>query len=168
MRKRMLVAAIVAIAFTSAAAPSVCAQDAGIKLGAAAPNASVETLDGAKTDLAKYYGDKPVVIEFWATWCPLCKKLEPSLQAAREKYAGRVTFVGVGVSPNQTADRQKEFVAKQMMSGDYVFDRDDAAQKAFAAPHTSYIVVIDKNKKVVYTGVGPEQDIEAAIKKAMP
>ena len=135
--------------------------------GPGPPRAAVEMLDGMKTDLSRYYGEKPVVLEFWATWCPLCKKLEPQLEAARKKYAGKVTFVGVGVSANQTPNAQRDFVMKGHMSGEYVFDRDDAAQKAFAAPHTSYIVVISKEKKVVYTGVGPEQDIDAAVRKAM-
>jgi hypothetical protein len=58
-------------------------------------------------------------------------------------------------------------VTKQMLTGEYVFDRDDAATKAFSAPHTSYIVVIGKDRKVVYTGVGPEQDVDAAVRKAM-
>ena len=143
------------------------AQDGGIMLGAEAPAAKVVMLDGTATDLSAYYGDKPVVLEFWATWCPLCKKLEPSLQAARAKYADKVTFVGVGVSANQTAARQMEYVQKQQLSGEYVFDNGDAAVKAFQAPHTSYIVIIDRQKKVVYTGVGPDQDIDAALKKVV-
>ena len=89
------------------------------------------------------------------------------MQAARAKYAGKVAFVGVGVSANQSAERQREYVAKQHLTGDYLFDRSDAAQKAFAAPHTSYIVVIDRQGKVVYTGVGDDQDIDAAVRKAM-
>jgi thiol-disulfide isomerase/thioredoxin len=141
------------------------AQEGGIMLGAAAPAAKVVMLDGKATDLSQFYGNKPVVLEFWATWCPLCKKLEPSLEAARQKYAGKVTFVGVGVSANQTAARQMEYIQKQHLSGDYVFDDADAAVKAFKAPHTSYIVIIDRQMKVVYTGVGPDQDIDAELKK---
>ncbi len=143
------------------------AQEGGIMLGAEAPPAKVTMLNGTATDLSKFYGDKPVVLEFWATWCPLCKKLEPSLQAAREKYAGKVTFIGVGVSANQTAARQTEYIQNQHLSGEYVFDGGDAAVKAFMAPHTSYIVIIDRHNKVVYTGVGPDQDIDAALKKVM-
>jgi thiol-disulfide isomerase/thioredoxin len=157
----MAVAAIV-----TAAAPAARAQEGGIMLGATAPSAKVVMLDGTATDLGKFYGDKPVVIEFWATWCPLCKALEPAMQAAREKHAGKVTFVSVGVSPSQTAMKQKEYVDKQHMGGEFVFDRDDAAVKAFMTPHTSYVVVIDAHGKVVYTGVGPKQDIEAAIQTA--
>lgn len=156
-----------ASALVAVTAPRLRAQEGGISVGADAPAAKVVTLDGTATDLSKLYADKPVVLEFWATWCPLCKKLEPSLQAAREKYADRVTFVGIGVSANQTAAKQKEYIDKQHLTGEYVFDMNDAAVKAFMAPHTSYIVVLDRHHKVVYTGVGPEQDIDAAVKKAV-
>lgn len=144
----------------------VVAQEAGIALGAAAPGAAVESLDGKAVDLSQYIGKTPVVLEFWATWCPLCKKLEPSLQAAREKYAGKVTFVSVGVNNNQTPDKQKAYAADKHIGGQFVFDRDGKAVAAYKAPHTSYLVVIDGSGKVVYTGVGGEQDVDGAVAKA--
>lgn len=152
-----------------AAAPFAArAQDLGLKVGEMAPPAMVETLTGSPVDLRQFYGSSPVVLEFWATWCPLCRKLEPSMEAARVKYAGRVKFVAVGVPSNQTAERQKAYVEQQKMSGEFLFDREGAAMKAFQIPHTSYVVVLDKSGRVVYTGVGAEQDIEAAIRKAVP
>ncbi|MEO7712171.1 MAG: TlpA disulfide reductase family protein [Gemmatimonadaceae bacterium] len=147
-------------------APSAGAQDMGIKVGTIAPSAAVVAMNGKPMDLADFYGDKPVVLEFWATWCPLCRKLEPAMRAARRKHAGKVTFVSVGVSSNQTRKRQVAHATKQKMGGAFVFDRDDMAAKAFAVPHTSYVVVIDRNRKVVYTGVGDAQDIEAALRMA--
>ena len=143
------------------------AQDMGIKVGMPAPAAAVESLDGKAMDLGAMYGEEPVVLEFWATWCPLCKKLEPAMRGAREKYAGRVKFVSVGVPSNQSAEKQRAYVDKQQIGGQFVFDKDGAAMKAFAVPHTSYVVVVDKGGKVVYTGVGAEQDIDAAVRKAM-
>lgn len=169
--KRLIGTPLVRLAFAAAVlalpAHRANAQEGGIAVGASAPSAKVTLLDGTETDLSKLYADKPVVLEFWATWCPLCKKLEPSLQAAREKYAGKATFVGVGVSANQSASKQKEYIDKQHLTGEYVFDANDAAVKAFMAPHTSYIVVLDRNHKVVYTGVGPDQNIDAAVKKVV-
>jgi thiol-disulfide isomerase/thioredoxin len=162
LRRAAAFAAVIAIG----SAASATAQEGGIAIGADAPSAHVTMLDGKAVDLSHFYDGKPVVLEFWATWCPLCKSLEPSMEAARKRHGNDVHFVGVGVSNNQTADRQREFVEKQHMSGDYVFDGDGAATKAFSAPHTSYIVIIDRNRKVVYTGVGKDQDIEAALKKA--
>jgi thiol-disulfide isomerase/thioredoxin len=159
--------AFAAVAIAGFAPSRISAQEAGIKIGAEAPVVPVELLDGRQVELATLYGDKPVVLEFWATWCPLCRKLEPAFHAAEEKYAGQVAFVNVGVSSNQSPERQAAYVAKHQLGGQFVFDRSDAAQHAFAAPHTSYVVVMDKNHKVVYTGVGPDQDIDAAVRKAL-
>ena len=158
-RVRILATAVLVIASAHAAS----AQGVGIALGSAAPGAAVQSLDGKPVDLAQYIGKTPVVLEFWATWCPLCKKLEPALEAARQKYAGRVTFVSVGVNNNQTPDKQKMYAAEQHISGEFVFDKDGAAVAAYKAPHTSYLVVIDAAGKVVYTGVGADQDVAAAV-----
>jgi peroxiredoxin len=143
------------------------AQGGGIAVGAVAPGAAVTTLDGAAADLSSYIGKTPVVLEFWATWCPLCKQLEPAMSTARHKYAGRVTFVSVGVPNNQSPQGQKAFAAKHGMTGVLVFDRDGQAVKAYATPHTSFVVAIDTAGKVVYTGVGGAQDIESAVALAL-
>lgn len=59
---------------------------------AKAPGAMGETLDGTATDLSQFTGRKPAALEFWATWCPLCRKLEPQIKMLREQYKGRVNF----------------------------------------------------------------------------
>jgi thiol-disulfide isomerase/thioredoxin len=142
------------------------AQAGGIAVGARAPGAAVFTLDGKATDLSAYLGKTPVVLEFWATWCPLCKKLEPAMAAAHREYSGRVRFVSVGVPDNQSAEKQKAYVGEKQLGGDFVFDRDSKAIGAYKVPHTSYVVVVDSTGKVVYTGVGGDQDLSAAIGKA--
>ena len=77
-------------ALIGACAGASCgAQDLGIEVGSTAPGAKVHTLDGKEADLAQYIGKTAVVMEFWATWCPNCKELEPTLLAASKKYGGR-------------------------------------------------------------------------------
>ena len=159
---------LVALVATALARPhTALAQEGGIPLGAMAPGAAVVSLDGKAVDLAQFIGKTPVVLEFWATWCPLCRQLEPAMAAARQQYAGRVTFVSVGVSSNQSAERQKAYVDEKRLGGEFVFDRDGKAVAAYEVPHTSYVVVVDQAGKVVYTGVGGEQDIAAAVAKAV-
>jgi thiol-disulfide isomerase/thioredoxin len=166
MSKRLLT--IVLVSAAAVLAPRRArAQEAGIMLAATAPGAAVETLDGTPVDLATYLHGKPAVLEFWATWCPLCKQLEPAMEAARMKYAGRVTFVSVGVKDNQTPEKQKAYAESKHLGGEFVFDRDGKAVAAYKVPHTSYLVVVDANGKVVYTGVGPEQDVDAAVGRAV-
>jgi len=72
------------------AVPSVLgAQDIGLPIGTKAPAVAVEDLDGKPVDLGVYVGKQPVLLEFWATWCPLCKALEPALKAATRASAAR-------------------------------------------------------------------------------
>jgi peroxiredoxin len=160
--------AMIAIVLSArlAAAQNIDMWDVGLKVGAEAPAAMVQRLDGTTANLSDFYGKHPVVLEFWATWCPLCRQLEPSLQAAREKFAGKATFIGVGVSANQTLEKQRRYVEDRKLSGTWVFDANGAAMKAYAVPHTSYIVIVGTDRRVRYAGVGAEQDIEAALLKA--
>jgi thiol-disulfide isomerase/thioredoxin len=143
------------------------AQDLGIEVGSAAPAAKVHTLDGKEVDLAQYWGKTPVVMEFWAIWCPNCKELEPTLHAAAKKYGEQVKFVGIAVSVNETPEKVKAFVEKHGLPGDQYFDTKGNASGAYDAPATSYVVVVNKAGKVVYTGLGGKQNLEAAIKKAL-
>ena len=150
-----------------AIATPLAAQDIGLELGSKPGAAKVETLDGVPVDLAEYVGKKPVLMEFWATWCGNCAKLEPTMLAMHKKYGDRVEFLGVAVSVNQSVPRVKLYVEKHQLPWRQLFDRKGEAGGAYDAPATSYIVVLDKTGTVVYTGLGGEQDLESALKKAI-
>ena len=154
-------AAIVALAAAPAAA-----QDLGIAVGEKAPGGPLETLTGQTVDLASYLGKQPTVIEFWATWCGNCKQLEPALRAAHAKYGTTVRFVTVAVSVNQSIQRVKAWQSANKLPGDLLYDRKGTVSGAYDVPATSYVVVADKTGKIVYTGVGGTQNIDAAIAKA--
>jgi thiol-disulfide isomerase/thioredoxin len=151
----------------SALRAPLSAQEIGLELGSAAPPAKLETLDGAPANLSDYVGKKPVLMEFWATWCGNCHELEPSMKALHAKYGSRVVFVGVAVSVNQTPARVRAYVAKNKLPWIQLFDRKGEATGAYDAPATSYIVIVDRDGKVVYTGLGGKQRLEEAIKKAL-
>ena len=148
-------------------APRAGAQDSGIAIGEKAPGAAVESLDGTAAELSSVFGKGPVVIEFWATWCPNCKELEPAMLAAQRKYAGKVTFVGVAVSVNQSPRAVQAYAEKHALKMTQFFDRRGKAVGAYDVPATSFVVVVNKAGKVVYTGLGGKQDLDAAIKKAL-
>jgi len=145
----------------------VGAQESGIAVGSDAPGAAVETLDGKAMDLAEFVKKGPTLLQFWATWCTNCKALEPRINAAIAKYAGKVRFVAVAVSVNQTVDRIKAYRDKYHMTHDIVYDRKGYAADAYEVAATSYIVVVDGRGKVVYTGLGADQDIDAAVARAL-
>lgn len=146
---------------------TAAAQELGIKMGATAPGAPIETLDGVTLDLGTVIAGKATVLEFWAAWCGNCKQLEPAMTAAHAKYKDRVQFVVVAVSLNQTVERVKEYQARYKVPFQMLYDRRGDASEAYDAPATSYVVVINKAGKVVYTGVGGAQNLDAAVARAL-
>lgn len=166
--QRHRVLATIAMLLAFAVSPGTArAQDSGIEVGSPAPNATLETLDGKPAALAQWIGKKPIVMEFWATWCPNCKQLEPQLTAMHAKYGKQVQFVTVAVSINQTPARVKQYVAKYKTPGVVLFDKKGEASGAYDVAATSFIVIVDRAGKVVYTGLGGTQKLEEAIRKVM-
>jgi len=148
--------------------PALQAQETGLPVGSKAPASTiVETLDGKSFDIGQYIGKTPVLIEFWATWCPNCKQLEPTMVAVAKKYGNKVKFLGVAVSVNQSPERVKLYAEKHELPLEVYFDRKGTATDAYDAAATSYVVVVDKTGTVVYTGLGGTQNLEAAVKKAL-
>ena len=166
LRLHLALVAMVAGALSLAAPPVARAQDSGLPLGSSAPSAMLQTLDGKTVNLADV-AKGPAVVEFWATWCENCEHLLPALKRAYSTYGSKVKFVGVSVSVNQSVNRVKLHVAKYKVPGVQLFDTSGNATGSWDVPATSYVVVLDKHGRVVYTGVGGDQDLDAAIRKAM-
>jgi thiol-disulfide isomerase/thioredoxin len=165
---RLRQTATVFAASLALALPAVAtAQDGGLPIGSTMPLALVQSLDGKPVALTKAIGSGPALVEFWATWCENCEHLLPTLQRVEAKYRGKVKFVGVAVSVNESANRVRLHVARYNVPGLQLFDATGDATANWDVPATSHVVVIDKHGKVVYTGVGGDQDLEAAIKKAL-
>ena len=159
--------ASISLALLVAASASANAQESGIAVGTQAPAAKVLTLDGKTIDIGSYVGKSPMLIEFWAFWCPNCKELEPSLVALQKKYGSKMKFLAVAVSVNETIDRVKTFTEKKRYAHQTVYDGKGEATEAYDVPATSYVVILDKTGKVVYTGLGGKQNLEPGILKAL-
>ncbi|MGE7760501.1 TlpA disulfide reductase family protein [Peribacillus sp. NPDC097895] len=70
----------------------------GLNIGAKAPNFSLETLDGKQVELSDYKGKK-VMLNFWATWCPPCKKEMPDMQKYSQQAGDDVVILAVNIDP---------------------------------------------------------------------
>lgn len=163
----MLLVGLVIVTLSILSPPPAHGQDMGLPVGSMAPtDAKAETLDGQTADLSAWIGKEPVFIEFWATWCPNCRQLEPQLLALQKQYAGKVRFVGIAVSVNQSPALVKRYITQHSLQGEQLYDRKGFFTDAYDVPATSYVVVINAKGVIVYTGVGGKQDLAAAIAKA--
>lgn len=163
--RRPLITAFCTVAATAAFAPHLHAQDVGLPIGTAAPAAEVEDLDGNTVEITSLIRGRPTLIEFWATWCPLCAALEPRLQAAKKEFGEGVDFIIIGVAVNETPRRIRRHLEDHTPTGPVFFDRRGAAVRAYRAPTTSYVVILDTDGKVAYTGTGSDQPIAETLGK---
>jgi thiol-disulfide isomerase/thioredoxin len=153
----------VALLLLAALARRASAQDEGIPLGAKAPAVIVNDIDGKPVNLGDYIGHKPVLLEFWATWCSVCEELLPKVKAAHATYGDKVVFLGVNVTVNQTPERVRRWIANNDPPYRTLYDDKGVSTRAYEAPVTSYIVIIDAAGKIAYTGTGADQDFTSAL-----
>lgn len=91
------------------------------------------------------YAGKPVIIHFWATWCPYCKKLQPGLDRLYKKYSDQgLEMIAIsfwedeGATPQASLD-ERGHSFKTLVEGDHV------ARELFGVKGTPTTVFIDKN-----------------------
>lgn len=136
----------------------------GIELGAKPEPVQIEDLDGRPVDLGEYFEKGPVLLEFWATWCGNCLALHPRMLEAHRLYGDRVQFLAIGVGVGQTPATIRRVLAQRPVPFPTLWDGRGEAARAFMAPATSYIVILDADGKVAYTGLGSDQDVVAAVR----
>jgi thiol-disulfide isomerase/thioredoxin len=110
-------------------------------------------------------GRKPMLLEFWATWCTSCQAMMPRLAAMREQFGDAVDFYGVNVTISETREGVREYVRKHAPPFETLYDEEGVAARAYDPPATSYIVIADASGKVVYTGSGGQQNLEPALRQ---
>jgi thiol-disulfide isomerase/thioredoxin len=141
----------------------LAAQESGIAVGTRAPTVVVHDLDGNSIDLSRYIGVKPVFLEFWATWCESCEQLLPRVRAAQAAYGKEVEFIGVNITVNDPPEKVRQYIETHRLPFRTLYDDEGTSTRAYDVPATSYVVIVDRTGKVVYTGTGGTQRFEAAL-----
>jgi thiol-disulfide isomerase/thioredoxin len=161
--RTLMRAAVIAILMASAG--SLAAQEDGLDVGAKAPIVAIHDLDGKSVDLGQYIGKKPVFLEFWATWCEVCKELLPRVRAAQSTYGSKVEFIGINVTINQSPARVREYLETEKPPFRTLYDDEGTSTRAYQVTATSYVVIVDRSGKIVYTGSGGTQEFAPVLRR---
>jgi cytochrome c biogenesis protein CcmG, thiol:disulfide interchange protein DsbE len=138
------------------------------KVGATAPAFTLQRLGGdGRVDLASLRG-RPVVINFWASWCGPCKGEAKVLENAWTAYRGRgVAFLGVDYH-DVTSDA-KRFVAAHALTFPMVEDGSGSiTESKYGVTQVPETFVLDRAGKIVVHVPGPvtAESLRAALDRA--
>ncbi len=139
------------------------------KTGYQAPNFSLKALDGQTYSLQSLNG-KPVVINFWASWCGPCKIEAPELVRLYDKYKARIEIYAVNVTASDSIEGAKAFAQ------DYVFqfpvlidEKGEVAQKYAIRPIPTTLFVNSEGiiiEQVI--GLVDPQTMESKFRRLLP
>jgi thiol-disulfide isomerase/thioredoxin len=122
-----------------------------------APDLTLDIAEGGKVRLADLRG-KVVVVNFWASWCPPCKREMPSLERLRQLMKGE-RFEIVAVNAGEDEDQIALFRAGMdpPLTFRLALDLKAEAMKAFAVAGLPTTFVIDREGRIAYRAMGGRQ-----------
>lgn len=117
-----------------------------------APNFARTDIRGESFDLNDFVGEKPVILDFWASWCPNCRRDMPNLSVLYEKYKDQVEVVAINL--RESSDVAIDFIDSKGYNFTTILDPDGAIAILYQVRFTNYHVLIDKNGDIVNTFSG--------------
>ncbi len=121
----------------------------GVSVGSEAPDFELDDVDGNKVSLSSFRGKNPVLLVFWASWCPYCVKEIPDLKKLDSKYKDKgLKIIGVNVRENPKA--VSNFVKKKAVDYTVVMDRDGSVSSSYKVLGIPTNVLIDKEGAIAH------------------
>jgi thiol-disulfide isomerase/thioredoxin len=115
------------------------------------PDLTLDTLDGGTVNLTSYKG-RPVVVNFWASWCPPCLKEMPDFEQVYQQRDGSVAFVGINV--RESAATANELATRTGVTYDLVLDTNGEASRAFTVVNMPTTVFVGADGTITSVHAG--------------
>ncbi|MGE5618840.1 MAG: TlpA family protein disulfide reductase [Sphingomonadaceae bacterium] len=141
--------------------------DVGPRVGNLAPDFSLKGLDGQTVRLSELRG-KPVLVNFWATWCPPCRQEMPDLEKVYQRYRDE-GVVFLGVNKEEDAETVRKFVEQNRYSWTFLLDSDGKVGNSYwvSGIPTSYFVDREGIVRDIHIGILNVSLLEAKLGKIL-
>lgn len=155
MVKRLAVFVVASIFVATALivwVPAVPAQQGGVISAKAAPDFQVQDLDGSAVTLSQFKGKKPVLLYFWATWCPYCMSVRPSVIKLRDGISKNdLAFLAINVGGGDSLAKLKRFDQSHPSTLTVLYDGEGKVARLYNVQGIPHFVLVDKNGMVRYS-----------------
>ena len=120
-----------------------------------APDFVMYDKDGREVKLSSYKG-KPIVMNFWATWCGPCRAELPAFQAMYDKYGEKLQFLMVNLTDGieETKEKVEAFISKDKYSFPVFYDLSQKGAYYYSVSSVPLTVFIDKEGNIKNMRVG--------------
>ena len=108
---------------------------------------SLAKLGGGTINVADYRGEKAVILDFWTSWCPNCKRDMPRLNAWYQKYKDEIEVIGINLQ--ESSGTAQRFVDSRNITFPIALDPKRQASSLFHIQYTNTHILISKEGKVV-------------------
>jgi len=115
----------------------------------------VYDVNGNEVNINNFIG-KPMVINFWTSWCEPCKEEMPNFQKAYKKYGSQVQFLIINATgdPDETVEKASAVISKKGYTFPVFYDTDENAAKKYELSSLPSTLFIDKAGNVALTTSG--------------
>lgn len=135
-------------------------------IGQPGPEMNLTTLDGETIDLASLYGETPVYIKFWATWCVPCRQQMPGFQKFQEEHGDDIQVIAVNTGYADTAEAAAAYRDEMGLTMPITVD-DGTLGEALNLRVTPQHVLIDRSGHIAYIGHRDDQELEQALQAVL-
>ena len=130
-----------------------------------APDFVLENMDEEKVSLKEFRG-KVVLINFWATWCPPCRREMPSMERLYQKFNGD-NFTVLAINQMEAEDLVFAFTGQLEIDLTFtiLFDKDSSVSQAFNVKGLPTSYLIDKKGNIRYRAIGGREFDHPEVEK---
>ena len=120
-----------------------------------APDFTVYDIDGNPVKLSDYFG-KPIVLNFWASWCGPCKSEMPDFQEKYLETGEQITFLLVNMTDGsrETVEKASGFIADRGYTFPVLYDTESSAAIAYGVYSLPTTYFIDREGTIVANASG--------------
>ena len=128
------------------------------QVGQPAPNFTLPALAGKPVTLDQLRG-RPVVVNFWATWCEPCKQEMPALEAATKSHPGLTVL---GLDDAEPAEKVRSFVQEYGLTYPILLDGDSAVQQEYRIIGEPTSIFVDSSGivRAIYLGALTDAELQ--------